>query len=93
VSGRVKCHDCGRRGDDTCPLCGLSFCRLCAEAEGESCCDKKADIDAAAKPAPSRGAKWRKNPACTFCDLGGCYMGTESLCPCGNPDRGEQGAP
>ena len=38
-----KCEDCGKSGHhDKCPDCGMVVCQLCAEREGESCCDKAA---------------------------------------------------
>lgn len=32
--------------------------------------------------------RWRKSPACSFCDDAGNYIGTENLCPCGRQSVG-----
>jgi hypothetical protein len=37
--GRVRCGDCQKLADDICPFCGKAVCQMCAEREGESCCD------------------------------------------------------
>lgn len=34
-----RCADCGAPADDKCPNCGKLVCNICAEREGESCCD------------------------------------------------------
>ena len=39
-----RCYDCGKLAAGSCPLCGLSFCRLCLEREGENCCNKARDL-------------------------------------------------
>jgi len=36
------CYQCGQPADDQCPLCKKLVCRLCAEREGEVCCDAEA---------------------------------------------------
>jgi len=33
------CKDCGEPAIDSCPNCDALVCQLCAEKEGESCCD------------------------------------------------------
>ncbi len=38
-----RCYQCGNAADDTCPLCGKSVCRRCAEREGEFCCEGNDD--------------------------------------------------
>lgn len=34
-----RCAYCGVPADDKCPNCGKLVCNICAEREGESCCD------------------------------------------------------
>lgn len=41
---RAECADCGEKGDFSgCPFCGKVVCQLCAEREGESCCEGEHD--------------------------------------------------
>ena len=39
--GEPECEDCGTTDTvrDTCPGCGKTVCQVCAEADGEVCCD------------------------------------------------------
>lgn len=37
---KKRCEACKKlRECDTCPLCGMVVCQICAESDGESCCD------------------------------------------------------
>jgi len=38
--------DCMHRPRSACPECGLVVCQLCAEREGESCCQIRAEMAA-----------------------------------------------
>lgn len=45
---RRRCKDCKKLTDaGPCPGCGIIVCQLCAEREGEFCCDGEEETPAA----------------------------------------------